>query len=164
MKYYFLYIFFFLALANVNGQKQETIYNTKINKADKVEIKNGEITINRADTVIIKVTITDSKYRVYVDAFNQSKDSLGYLTYIHFINPNLLNYEVDLIFKFDKSIIDGILEFESGAAQINNMIFSDKKMWSAAGKITTPNGFYALIKSKEKIQVSITGVYGVLKK
>ena len=146
-------------------QSEKSFYETNINKAFNVEIKDGIINIKHADSVIVKVFVTESKYKLYVNAFNQFKDSTGnYITYIHFINPDLINYEVDLTFKFDKPIIGSTLAFKSGAGMLSSTFTPDLKVWAETGKISSADGFFAAIKSVEKIQISITGVYGILKK
>ncbi len=82
----FIFCFLLMQLLSV-CQSISNTYNTKINAADKVEIKNGQIFIKQADQVIVKVEVVESSSRLLVDSvFRFLNSAKNFITIIKFIN------------------------------------------------------------------------------
>ena len=90
-----------------NAYSQNNIYNTKIEKAIKVEIKEGVAEIKNVENLTIStVIISDTKPRYYFAGLFRQKDSLGiYTTQInlkHSGNPE--NIYVNIALEFDEPV------------------------------------------------------------
>lgn len=147
------------------GQKVNKNYNTNIEKAQKVDIKDGVITIKKADTVIIKIyTSLNTKTKLYLVSNKEVKDSTGqYITSIIIKNPDLSEYnDVNISLKFNKPVesIDWGIRM---AFKMSIKESFDKKEWGLTmQKCFCENGISITIKSKERVLVSIYGIDGNL--
>jgi hypothetical protein len=163
----FFLILLFLLINSVQGysQKNKEVYNTEINKATKVEIENGIVNIKRADTVIVKVFVTKNGSQIFLQSLKEEKDSSNsFTTTIHFVSNKVFSIDIDeLIFGFDKPIKEIRLRPTSGGTvSVQGGSSKDKKNFIFSGKISSKNGFDAIIKSNERIKIQIKGIEGVL--
>ena len=156
------YILIFVISHLVSYSQKGNIYNTKIGKANKVEIKDGVINITHADTVIVKIYISNNS-PLFLSEINQIVDSIGnYVTIITLLNPEDIYKNIDIKLKFTESVesLDWIYE----GAYMGEKGFSNgrKEYTFSALKVNAKNGMKAIILSKKKIEVSIEGIQGIL--
>jgi hypothetical protein len=160
-------IFFFLLLwiaLDANGQSGLK-YDTKIGKANKVEIKDGIVTIKKADTVIITIySAQNTKSEIFLTDISEHRNDQGLLiTDLTFYNEHLVEYvDVDLKLVFDAPVEDvkwgGFPKAE--IMQVGNT--SDKKQWHmSALKVLGKDGIKATITSKKRPKIQIFGIKSV---
>lgn len=140
---------------------QQKTYNTTIGKSDRVEIKNGIVTIKKADTVIIKIySQKDLKTNLILSSYGEFRDSLGVYTIRLLINnPEEFEYNnVNIKLKFNKPILN--VQAETGLAFAMTVETSaDKLSWGLAfKKCECEDGIKLTITSKEKVVCSIFGI------
>jgi hypothetical protein len=157
----FLLFAFFL-----NAQKQQNNYNTKIDRAEKVEVNNGIISIKNADTVILKITIIEKKTFLYLDSLIQTYDSTKkkFVTKFYFSNHQSPKTEFELLFKFNIEVNSFQLRPNgSGSSQIQGGSSKDKKQLYYTGTIVSGRGFFVETESLEKLKSEIRGIDGAFK-
>jgi hypothetical protein len=152
-----------LASSSLFGQK----YNTKIDKAKKVEIKGGVITITKADSVFIgQIIINQSvKTKIYLTKSIRTQDSSGIYqtsyTFAPYDNPGV--YFIDIVLKFDKTFLPfrirdfkiiGIFQGSTWANDALNEIY-------LKGQVQAEN-CTVIVNSKEPLFATIYGVDGKL--
>jgi len=168
-----LFILLSLFCFFASAQSKNSTFNTKIDNANKVEVKtnNGVINIAAAKNVIIgKVIINESfKSPVYLIGFNQILDSSGfYVTVVTFANPGRIKTsDINVTLKFSQPFesVDWKVLAESSSLMVTGYSNSlDKKECNFyAGEMIAKDGkFSATIKSKKKPFVDIHGISGAL--
>ena len=136
-------------------------YNTNIDKAQKVEIKNGVINIKKADTVFIKIYPAEKlKTKLILSFYEEIIDTLGgYTINLLINNPNESEYhDVDIKLKFDKPI-ESIQWFTGLQYGTKDESVGDKLAPRLRfRKCECDEGIKVVIKSKVKVVCSVYGV------
>jgi len=160
------FLYFVLAVTFptlIVAQHDHKFYN-KIDKVGKIEATDSEINIKKADEVLIKIFIS-SKSKLFLDGYKQVKDSTGiYMSYFHFINNDEISCEFNLMFQFNKPVIEGELKMPKGT--VDAILFAknfnkDKSGYQYRGVSPCEKGLLAVFKSSEPVTVSITGIEGI---
>jgi hypothetical protein len=164
MRVHYLIFSLLFSIIKLNAQNPGVIKNNNIENADRVEIKGGVVNIKHADTVLVKVYISDTKTEILLDGFRQTKDSLGYLTFLHFIRPNSIAYSFVLEIKLDIPI-DGF-DYRGGSGFMQGYWSEDKKTGTFSGNFTSHTGFTIWFRTPYKYapKISIVGIEGVANK
>ena|SRR5258705_634742 len=118
-------------------QNKGNTYNTDINVAKNVEIKDGHIYIKQADTVIVKIEVVEKKYNLIVDSvFTLIDTAKNFITIIKFVNKESPRSELNLDFSFDQPI-EGIAHriIGSGSEMAQQNFTLDKKRVFLTGYI-----------------------------
>jgi hypothetical protein len=162
MKYLLIILFCFESI-NSYTQKSNTIYNTTVDKATKVEVKGGVTNIKKADTVLIQI-FSDPKSKIYLTGATQIKDSSGmFITTFHLKNPysKTLDLEIEMI--FDNPYTD--IKYSMGVGMAQKLFTSDNKSWGLVGSLYSfENGGTITVTSSTPIKCTIKGIEGFLEK
>lgn len=162
-----LIVSLFLLSHLLYSQVKKNTYNTTINKADTVNIKEGVTTILKAGNVYVKIFVDlNTKPKVHYEKMTQELDNSGeYVTTIFLKNPHPVEYfDIDIELASDKPIKDAIL-LPNASGEIDN----DEKKWSedrqhwsfTSPRILSREGIHITLRSKEKIKINILkGVQG----
>lgn len=153
-----LYLF---SYSNVLSQTKK--YNTKIETANKVEIKAGNAEIKNAQNITIGTIIiaANVKPRYYFNSFSRHQDSTGsYITVLEFIHDGqpeniYIDFRVDVNTPFTsvRTIYNGVgmSEFET--------VSNDNKWYSYKSFVQTiEKKIWVQIISKQPVFVKLTGV------
>ena len=178
---YILVLFFFLL--NISGYSQITKgeFNTKINKAGTVTVKNntGKIEIIKADTVIIIYNIIQGKeeklgeativhdgpttQKLYIVNYKESIDSSGlYITTMEFGNIGEKSAtDIDIRILFDKPFENCKWEILNSGMSIGYGNFdSNRGTFFFAGMMFAGRKAKLIVTSKERLYTTILGAKG----
>lgn len=164
MKYLWLYVIASLISIYGNCQNKDITYNTDIGAAENVEIKDGNIYIKKANTVVVKVEIVDPKYNLLIDSVFTRYDttSSSFITIVKFIGKNSPKLNVDLQFNANDTILGaGIKTISPSTSMMQKNFSSDKKQVFFIGTIFSEKGFYIGIKSKRRLSITVNGIAGM---
>jgi hypothetical protein len=154
-------IILLLITFSLSCYSQSKIFNTKIEKAAKVEIKGGKAEIKNVENLTIGIiNIQDVKPKYYFSELFRQKDSKGiYTTQIilkHSGNPD--NIYVNFGLEFDKPVNSVETHFNVGS-NISET-FGDNNTWyTFKGFVqSTENVINIIIKSNSPVFTKISGV------
>jgi len=162
------FILIILPFASIFGQKKN--FSTKIEKAEKVEIKDGKVNIATANNVLIGTVIINYsiKTNILLKSFVRTFDTATniYTTVIELTSSNngKTFIDVNLIAEFDSPVDDANA---SGIVTANNLrhgLSPNNTTYELNGSLfSTTDGLIKLIvKSKNKVFVKLSGIDGVL--
>lgn len=145
----------------INCYSQNKIFNTKVEKATKVEINGGKAEIKNVQNLTVGTIIVEkSKLKYYFAELIRQKDSSGiYTTQInlkHHGDPE--NIYVDIGMEFDKAV--NSVEIKMGMATNSTELFANNRTWyTFKGFVQSSEKLINLIiKSNDPIFIKLSGV------
>jgi hypothetical protein len=151
-----------LVFFSLNSYSQSKVYNTKIEKAIKVELKGGEAEIKSVENLTIaKIVIQDVKPKYSFAKLIRQKDSSGVYTTIitlsHSGDPESIYVNFGL--EFDKPVNSVATSFSGSASNVSELSAYDKTWYTFKGFIqTTEKVIDIIIKSNTPVFIKISGV------